>query len=387
MMKINLRQYLTPGWALVGVILLGGILITIRRFGWGLGATTNLTDTIPWGFWIGFDVVSGVALASGGFTMAFLVHIAGDHTYKPFVRPAILTALLGYMLVIVGLLFDLGKPWNIWHAIFWWNPHSVMFEVAWCVMLYTTVLFLEFLPVVFEGLNWARARKFMYAIAVPLYITGVILSTLHQSSLGSLFLLVPTKLHVLWYTPILPVLFFLSAMTVGIAMVMFESFLSSHFTKHGLKLDLLSKLGRYLAFLSMFYLAVKFQDLVKRGVVGEMFTGSTESIFFIIEILLFLVPLFILFNSSLRSRRGPLFASSAMVVFGLVLNRINVSLVGIIRGTGGSYFPNWQEFWVSAFLVLCGALAFGLITKILPVFPKEEHAAASTPSPASAVRA
>ncbi len=371
---MQVRKYLTPGWALVGIILLGGALITIRRFFiGGLGATTNLTDQMPWGFWIGFDVISGVALASGGFTMAFLAHIAGDRTIKPLVRPAILTALLGYIIVIVGLLFDLGKPWNIWHAIFWWNPHSVMFEVAWCVMLYTTVLFLEFLPVVFEGLRFERALKVMKAVAIPLYILGIILSTLHQSSLGSLFLIMPTRLNELWYTPILPLLFFLSALTVGAAMVMLESFLSSRFLGHGLKLKALTRIGAYLAFFDIFYLIVRVQDLFVRGAWGAAFTGSYESLAFIFEMLLYIVPLFLLFPSGLRQRRGPLFASALMLVLGLIVNRINVSLVGVMRNAGGSYLPNIQEIWVSVFIVLCGALAFGLLTKWLPVFPRDEE--------------
>ncbi len=369
----RLKQYATPGWISIGILMLGGVIITIRRFGIGLGVTTNLTDEMPWGFWIGFDVISGVALAAGGFTIAFIVHLAGDKTFRPLVRPAILTALLGYIIVVVGLLFDLGKPWNIWHAMVSWNPHSVMYEVAWCVMLYSSVLFLEFLPVVFERFRAEVPLRLLRRIAIPLYVLGVILSTLHQSSLGSLFLIVPTKLHPLWYTPLLPVMFFLSAMTVGVAMVMFEGFLSAHFMRRGLELDLLSKLGRYLAFLDLFYLTVRFQDLIKRNALSYAFDGSYESFFFLAEMLLFILPLFVLFNRELRARRGPLFASCTMVVLGLVLNRMNVVLVGMRRGTGADYFPNWQELWVSAFIVVAGALAFGLVVRFLPVFPKDEE--------------
>jgi len=369
----RLKQYATPGWISIGILMLGGVIITIRRFSIGLGVTTNLTDEMPWGFWIGFDVISGVALAAGGFTIAFIVHLAGDKTFRPLVRPAILTALLGYIIVVVGLLFDLGKPWNIWHAMVSWNPHSVMYEVAWCVMLYSSVLFLEFLPVVFERFRAEVPLRLLRRIAIPLYVLGVILSTLHQSSLGSLFLIVPTKLHPLWYTPLLPVMFFLSAMTVGVAMVMFEGFLSAHFMRRGLELDLLSKLGRYLAFLDLFYLTVRFQDLIKRNALSYAFDGSYESFFFLAEMLLFILPLFVLFNRELRARRGPLFASCTMVVLGLVLNRMNVVLVGMRRGTGADYFPNWQELWVSAFIVVAGALAFGLVVRFLPVFPKDEE--------------
>ncbi|MCK4414826.1 MAG: Ni/Fe-hydrogenase cytochrome b subunit [Candidatus Eisenbacteria sp.] len=368
---MDVRKLITPGRIAIGIIILGGVIITLRRFAFGLGATTNLSDQVPWGLWISFDVISGVALAAGGFTMALLVHIAGDHTYRGLVRPAILTAFLGYLLVIVGLLFDIGKPWNIWHAIIYWNHHSAMFEVAWCVMLYTTVLLLEFLPMVLERFGLHAPMRIIRAIQIPLFITGIVLSTLHQSSLGSLFLLTPGKLHPLWYTRYLPLLFFFSAVTVGFAMVMLESFLSSKFLRRGLELRLLARLGRYLAFADIFYLILRIQDLTRRGVWGEAFTGSTESIFFLAEMALFTVPLFILFSSRLRRQRTPLFLASLMIVIGLVLNRLNISLVGMLRSTGGSYLPNWQEIWLSVFLVLCAALVFGLAARFLPVFSAE----------------
>ena len=365
---VDPRRLLTPGKILIGIILLGGIILTVKRFAFGLGATTNLSDQFPWGLWIGFDVISGVALAAGGFTMAFLVHIFLDDFYRPLVRPAILTAFLGYLLVIVGLLFDLGKPWNIWHAIFWWNPHSAMFEVAWCVMLYTSVLFLEFLPMVFERFRAKKAMRIIRIFQIPIFIAGIVLSTLHQSSLGSLFLLMPSKLHPLWYTPYLPLLFFFSAVTVGFAMVIVESFLSSRFLNHGLRIELLARLGRYLAFANLVYLVLRFQDLFARGQLGRIFTGEYESYFFIAEILLFLVPLLILLSGRLRHSRGGLFAAALMVVLGLVLNRINVAIVGFTRSVGGAYFPNWQEIWVSVFLVVSAALVFGLAARYLPVF-------------------
>jgi Ni/Fe-hydrogenase subunit HybB-like protein len=375
--ELDPRKLITPGRIIMGIILLGGLILTVRRFGLGLGASTNLNDQVPWGFWIGFDVISGVALAAGGFTMAFLVHIAGDHTYRPLVRPAILTAFLGYLMVIVGLLYDLGKPWNMFNIFYSWNHHSAMFEVAGCVILYTTVLFLEFLPMVFERFRVQSALRIIRTVQIPIFIAGIILSTLHQSSLGSLFLLVPSKLHPLWYTPYLPLLFFFSAVTVGFAMVMFESFLSSKLLKRGLELNILSRLGRFLAFADLFYLILRVQDLTRRGVWGEAFTGSTISIFFIIEMLLFIVPLFILFNARARRHRTSLFLAVLMVVLGLVINRLNVSLVGIVNNIGASYFPNWQEFWISAFVVLCGALAFGIAARFLPVFPKEDEVASS----------
>src|SRR5512137_1095249 len=144
-----------------------------------------------------------------------VVHLFHLRRFEPIVRPTVLTGFLGYLFVVFALLFDLGQPWRIWHALVFWNPHSVMFEVAWCVMLYTTVLALEFAPVVLERFRLERPRRMLRAVSTPLVIAGVILSTLHQSSLGSLYLIVPEKLHPLWYSPLLPVLFYLSAVGIG----------------------------------------------------------------------------------------------------------------------------------------------------------------------------
>ena len=230
--------------AVCGLILVLFAGVTVLRFTRGLGAVTNLSDKFPWGLWDGFDVLCGVGLAAGAFTLTGIVHIFNLRRFEPIVRPTVLTGLLGYLLVIAGLAFDLGQPWRIWHALFFWNPHSVMFEVAWCVMLYTTVLALEFSPVVFEGLRLERPQRILHSFTTPLVIVGVILSTLHQSSLGSLYLIVPAKLHPLWYTPLLPYLFFISAIGAGIGMTILESYLSKRAFGRHLEMDLLEPLAR-----------------------------------------------------------------------------------------------------------------------------------------------
>jgi Ni/Fe-hydrogenase subunit HybB-like protein len=218
-------------WKMVFLLLMaGGLYATFIRFTQGLGASTHLSDQFPWGIWISFDVLCGVMLAAGGFTLTAAVHILNIKRLHSIIRPTILTAFLGYILVCAALMFDLGKPYNIWHPLIMRNPHSVMFEVAYCVMLYTTVLALEFSPIVLERFNLQKPLKVVRAILIPLVICGVILSTLHQSSLGTLYLIVPEKLYPLWYTPLLPVFFFLSAIAVGLAMTIFESSMSSkHF--------------------------------------------------------------------------------------------------------------------------------------------------------------
>ncbi|HWU38159.1 MAG TPA: NrfD/PsrC family molybdoenzyme membrane anchor subunit, partial [Candidatus Acidoferrum sp.] len=249
-------------WKIIVIVAaLGGLCAAFLRFTRGLGASTNLSDSFPWGLWIGFDVLCGVMLAAGGFTLTAAVYILNLERFRPIVRPAILTAFLGYLLVVVALLFDLGRPYRIWHPLVMWNPRSVMFEVAWCVTLYTTVLSLEFAPIVFERLRLERLVRVQRAVSIPLVIVGVILSTLHQSSLGSLYLIVPGKLHPLWYSPLLPVFFFISAICVGLAMTIFESYLSAKAFGKQLELPLLISLGRVLVVGLAVYGVLRFQDL------------------------------------------------------------------------------------------------------------------------------
>jgi len=247
--------------------------VFIHRYVNGLGAISNLSDGRPWGLWISFDLYCGVALAAGGFTLAGAVYIFGWEKYHPVVRPAILTAFLGYQLVILALLVDLGQPWYIWHAIINWNIHSPLFEVAVCVMTYTAVLALEFSPAVFEQLNWHVPLRIIRAIQIPLVIAGIVLSTLHQSSLGSMLLMMPETLNALWYTPVLPLFFLLSAIAVGPAVVIFESTLSTKAFGHKLDLDILSGLGRAIPYILGLYLLLKLVDLLVAGELGLLFSG------------------------------------------------------------------------------------------------------------------
>ena len=256
------RPKLTFWTTIVVLIFIAGAYATFLRFTRGLGATTNLSDPFPWGIWIGFDVLCGVMMAAGGFTLTAAVYIFNLERFRPIIRPTVLTAFLGYSLVVVALMFDLGRPYRIWHPLIMWNPHSVMFEVGWCVTLYTTVLALEFAPIVFERLRMEKALRIQHAIVIPLVIAGVLLSTLHQSSLGSLYLIVPEKLHPLWYTPLLPVFFFLSAICVGLAMTIFESRMTSKAFSKELELPLLISLGRVLLVGLLVYAVLRIEDFI-----------------------------------------------------------------------------------------------------------------------------
>jgi len=368
-MRLRLPK-LTIWRAIFAAILLSGLYATYLRVFYGLGGATNLSDRFPWGIWIAFDILCGVGLAAGGFTLVAVVHIFNIERYKPILRPAILTAFLGYSLVVVALLYDLGRPDRLWHPLVMWNPRSVMFEVAWCVMLYTTVLFLEFLPMVFEKFGWHRPRAWIHNISVPLMIAGVLLSTLHQSSLGSLFLIVPEKMYPLWYSPTLPAQFYVSAIGVGLAMTIFESWHSSRAFGRALELPLLASMGRVLAVLMAVYLWLRFLDLSHRGVFGLLFENRLETWMFLLEIALMAVPTVLLFNPRVRFSPGALYACAVMVVFGFVANRLNVGVTAFESGSGVHYVPRWSEVAVTLSIIALGFAFFRVIAERFPVFER-----------------
>jgi len=365
-----------PGfWTyLFGVIVAAGAVVTVLRYWKGLGYVTNLSDKFPWGLWIGFDVLCGVALAAGGFTITAAVYVFNLKRFKPIVRPTVLTAFLGYILVAVGLMYDLGKPWNIWHPIIMWNPRSPMFEVGWCVMLYLTVLALEFSGVVFEKLGWKKAIAVQHAATVPLVIAGAIISTLHQSSLGTFYLITPGKLHPLWYTPLIPWMFYFSAIAGGLAMMIVESRLSSRALGRGLEMPLLRSIGKALLVALAFYATVRLADMARLGVIGEIFTGSRESRFFLLEMAIgVFIPMALLALPAVRRNTGRLYGAALMVVIGLVVNRLNVSLTGFEGSLGGHYVPTIAEGIISLMLVGVGVTVFTLAVRYLPIMEKVEE--------------
>jgi len=343
-------------WLITGV----AAAVGLTRFVFGLGATTNLTDATPWGLWIGFDVVSGVALAGGGFVLTAFFYIMKRDEFHSLVRPAVLTAFLGYLAVVFGLMFDLGLPWNIWHMIIYWNPHSPLFEVGWCVMLYTTVLLLEFSPVPLEETSrYAKIRKLLMKFRFPLVLLGIMLSTLHQSSLGSLFLIMPFKLHPLWYSSILPILFFISAAALGMMMVSLESLVSHWLYGRSSRHDLVARLAKYASWVLLVYLLVKIGDIVFSGEFGLIFAGTWESNLFIIELLIsVIIPLIIFSIPRMRYNPAGQWIGSLMVVVGMIFNRINVSGISMLRATGDMYVPSWMEVSISLGVVSGAALVF-----------------------------
>jgi Ni/Fe-hydrogenase subunit HybB-like protein len=377
MERINKVKFVL--WIIVGV----ASAVAITRFMFGLGATTNLTDNTPWGFWIGFDVMGGVALAGGGFVLASFNYIFRKHAFHPVTRAAILTAFLGYVAVAVGLLFDLGLPWNIWHAIIYWNPHSPLFEVAWCVMLYLTVLFMEFIPVVLEKYPRIPLLKKIHdalvKVKIPLVILGIMLSTLHQSSLGSLFLAMPYRLHPLWYTPIIPIFFFVSAIGLGLMMVMVESSVSHYFYKKNPETTILKKLSKAAIWIMAIYGISRFIDVIVRGADVFLFDGGVAMWLFWIEMsMTVFIPLIIFSISKLRESNTWLFGGAMIGVMGVVFNRLNVGGLTHLNNLGemGSfYFPSWMELAVSAGVVAAAMLIFFFFVENYKVWekpPKDE---------------
>ncbi len=379
----NLPKMRFTFWKAVFLLIMAaGAYCTYIRFFKGLGASTNLSDQFPWGLWIGFDVMCGVMLAAGGFTLTAAVHLFNIKRFHPIVRPAILTAFLGYLLVCAALMYDLGLPWNIWHPLIMRNPHSVMFEVAYCVMLYTTVLALEFSPIVFEHFGLHTPLRIVKKVMWVFIILGVLLSTLHQSSLGTLYLIMPNKLHPFWYSPLLPMFFYLSAIAVGLAMTIFESSMSSKYFGRQLELPLLKDLGRVLVVVLALYGILRFQDLYHRGVLKLVLVPSYEQRFFLLEMFLSVIlPLGLLLIPKVRNSAQGLYLAAVLSLLGFVTNRLNVAITGVETASGGRYSPKWTEVVITAMFVALGFAIFGFVARYLPIFSEEGAPAAAVPQP------
>ncbi|MFA6008961.1 MAG: Ni/Fe-hydrogenase cytochrome b subunit [Desulfobacteraceae bacterium] len=381
-------EFWTPGVLVLAAVAMAGLIVILARFIGGIGYVTHLSTARPWGLWIGVDVASGVALAAGGFTTAFLAHILGRHYYEPVVRPALLTAMLGYTFVVLGLMVDIGRSWAIWKPLFNWNPHSVLFEVAMCVMFYLNVLYIEFLPVVAEqykgrvnlpgplailnapiSIFLDVADRILSKTMWVFIIAGVVLSCMHQSSLGSLMLVAPTKLHALWYTPILPLLFLVSAITVGYPMVVFETTLITTSMNLESEMKILAPLTRITLILLGLYASLKIGDMVIRKSYVYLFDFNTQSNAFLIEMILgVLIPWFMLVSNRVRQSRRWLFTACTLIVAGVVINRLNVFVVGYKPPVSDAlYFPSMGEFMTTAGLIALLMLLYRFLVTHLPV--------------------
>jgi Ni/Fe-hydrogenase subunit HybB-like protein len=376
----SLREYVrsccTPLNAFAALILAVGIPLIVYRFAAGLGATTNLSQVSPWGLWIGFDMMTGIVLAAGGFTIGATVQIFGLKKYHPIERPAILTAFLGYVMAIVGLLADLGRPWNMVQIFVSYGTASALFEVAWCVVCYSSVLFLEFTLPFFEWMGWGRLQSVMKKALVALTVLSVMFSSMHQSALGSLFLLAPTKLHPLWYTPFIFIFFFLTAVIAGISMVIVESSLSHKIFAEQVKGhdadELVLGLGKAGALVMFAYFFLKLQGVIDGHAWGYLATGYGA--WFLVEIVGFvLVPALLFAYGARNGKIRWVRVGGVLGVLGVALNRLNCSVIAYNWDKPASlrYVPSLIEIWVSVTLVTIGVLAFRWIVNRMPILRED----------------
>ncbi len=388
------NKFWTPGVLVMLVFMAAGAVAIIARFTGGIGYVSNLTNARPWGLWVGVDVATGVALAAGGFTTAALAHISGRHYYEPITRPALLTAVLGYTFVVLGLLVDIGRSWAIWKPMFNWNTNSVLFEVAMCVMIYLHVLYIEFIPIVadqYKGrVNFPGLLAFFNApvemmlkvadaaldkIMWVFILLGVVLSCMHQSSLGSLMLVAPTKIHPLWYTPILPLLFLTSAIAVGYPMVVFETTLATSSFKLDSEMKILTPLTRITIVLLGLYMLLKLGDMAVRGTYVYLLDGTYQTNSFLVEMLIgVMVPWFMLLFKAVRESRRAVFTAASLIIGGVVINRINVFIVGYKPPLSDSgYFPALGEILVTFGLIAALMFLYRFVVTYLPVLQESKE--------------
>ena len=372
------KSLFSPFNIIAGLILIVGLAITFLRFSKGLSAVTNLSDNYPWGIWIGFDLLCGVALAAGGYVTSAAVYIFGMKKYHSAVRPAILTGFLGYSLVLLALLYDVGRPLRLalgYPFVVSQGTSSLLFEVGLCVAIYLTVLFIEFSPAALEWLGLKKMRNLIARLTILLTIFGVVLSTLHQSSLGALFLIAPSKLHPLWYSNYLPIFFFISSIIAGLSMVILESWLAHRYFSHKMDQTHLEQsdgvalgFGKAAAFLLAGYMAIKLVGITVDN--NWHYLSTAYGVWFLVELVGFVaIPCFI-YAVGVRDKNVAVIKfASVWTVAGIVLNRLNVSVFAFNwqLGPDEKYVPHWMEICISVFIVTLGIVAYRFIVTRMPV--------------------
>ncbi|MCG6956577.1 MAG: polysulfide reductase NrfD [Gemmatimonadetes bacterium] len=398
-MNTRVRMLKDVLWALA----LAGFVAGVFRLWFGLGATTNLSDAVPWGLWKILNMVAGVAISTSGFSMGFLVYVLGLERYRPLMKPAILVAFLGYGCSCLALLFDIGLPWRFWHPFLMWNEHSFLFEVFWCVTLYFTVTAIELAPTVFEKLKAEKATRLLHRITFWVVIVGISLSSLHHSSLGSLFLVTPQRLHPLWYSALLPLLFILSAMGGGLMFLVLVRILHAHWYDRkavfgptqlerelilvrsrsladsvnarevGRDMPMLTGVARVATGILSLYLALEIYHLGHAEAWSALLAGTWESWLFGTELLITaVIPILLVWLPAFRSSPTALTVAALSASAGLLLNRVDVGIFGYFRSAGEVYFPSLAEWALSLGVVAAAALVFLAFV---------EHAAVFSPPP------
>lgn len=351
--------------------LIAGVLLA-KRMVLGLGAVTNLNNGFPWGIWIVYDVVIGTAFACGGYAMALLTYILNKGEYHPLVRPALLASCFGYTLGGVSILFDLGRWWNAWHILVpgYMNTNSVMFEVALCVMAYILVLWIEFSPAILTKLHLTQHKKKLEKVLFLFIALGVLLPSMHQSSLGTLLVVMGYQIHPLWQTPILPLLFLMSAIAMGFSIVVFEALLGSAGFNRSIRHEVpqLGKLAGIIRGFMAVYLVVRLGDIAIRGEFGAIFGSGLRSVMFLLEIALFATPVVLFGSAANRSSKKALWTGACAMLLAGALYRLDAFLVAYQTGAGWSYFPSVSELMVTLGIIAFEVLLYIVFVRNFPVF-------------------
>jgi len=372
-----------PTKILLFFAVLGGVL-TLWRFAVGLGPSTGMNDGYPWGIWIAYDVVTGTALGCGGFAVALLLYIFNKGKYHPLIRSAILTSALGYTMAGVSIAIDVGRPWFIWRIPLGgfpdmgsYNWNSALLEVALCIMAYMIVLWIELSPAFWEKWQHAdnpklanfskRANSFLSKTLIWIVALGILLPTMHQSSLGSLMLLSGPRLHRLWHTPLIPLLFLISCLTMGYAAVVIESSLAARFFRRPRHTKMLTSLYGAATITIGLYLGIRFIDLIARGRMGLMFGFNIYALMFWLEILLLVVPALIYLDKKKRSDPAYQFRGAMYLILSGALYRFDTYLVGFMPGENFSYFPTIPEMFITFGVVATEILLYVVLVKRFPI--------------------
>ncbi len=374
------------GIYLLALITVLGLAVGVYRLYAGLSPTTNLNDAYPWGLWIGFDLFM-VAFSGGAFTLAAIVYVLQMHEFHPAIRPTVLTGLVGYSSVLVILVMDLGRWDRFYHFLIYPNLNSALFEVSWCILLYTIVLVSEFSPVFLERFGLKRALAIVKKLTLPLVIIGVTLSTLHQSSLGTLFVVMSQRLHPLWHSPVIPFFFFVSSVAAGLAMVIGGATVSKWVFKRTLPRQLVGELAWFLPWVLGFYLIVKLGELIAVNEFGLLLTGDYYSLLFWAELIIgVIIPMVMFSFKEVRNSRVWALVGSALILAGIFLNRFNATWFALKPVEGYSYTPHWMEIAIQVGVLAGAVLVYTLVGRYFPLFegtihPDEETDAVGLPTP------
>jgi Ni/Fe-hydrogenase subunit HybB-like protein len=378
-------KFWTPGIVILALCMTAAFIVLVARFTQGLGYTTNANDAYPWGIWIAVNVAGMVGLSAGGFTTGALAHTFHKQHYHDIVRPALFTALLGYTCVVSALLIDVGRYWNMISPMINWGTTSFLFAVAICVMISTTILYIECFPIMAEWLfNINIVRKSFIGSTITLLrknidkamflivLVGIVFSCLHQSSLGALLLISPSKTHPLWFSPLNPLLFLISAIATAYPLVLFEHILVSKSLSIEPKMNILSSMAKYIPFLLGIYFILKIGDMLYRGTYIYLLDGTAQTNSFLVEIIVGLtIPLILTMIPKVRNSASLLFYTSWLAIFGVIINRINVFLVSFTPPYGGSYFPAVTEIIVSVGMIAGLMFFYKLAVMNLPIMAVE----------------